>query len=234
MITAWLGEVNPDEKLIRIRIEVCGTGISRTLVVPERLNLEDLSHVIRETIGWDGSHPWMFHQGKMVRWDVEQYEDEPKPKSNAVWYQAPCKHRLSEVLASRVKRLYYVYDFGDNWEHLIMRLSDPEPGAKVGCEATSGVWGRDDVGGAANFLALIEDLRRWDKDCSDDECREGEWSGDLRYWFGWGKKAEREKFLAGPTVSEVDAKIKALFTKAPKEMRSPFEFDDLSDLCVED
>jgi len=227
MITTWLGEVKPGEKMMRVKIEVRETEIKRTVVVPVRLTLDSFSDVIREAVGWDGSHGWMFYQGKDLRWPQGQEEDEDKPTCSwpydTTWYQSPYNHRLGEVLPTKGKRLYYCYDKGDNWEHLITRMGDPAEGATVGCEKTAGVWGRDDVGGACGLESLFKALRRWDKDCTDAECREGEFSGDKRFWFGWGKKAVREKFLAGPTVDEVSAKLQALFTNMPEEERLRFE-----------
>ena len=85
------------------------------------------------------------------------------------------------------KRLYYVYDFGDTWEHVIYRMSDPAADAVPTCENTSGTWGVDDVGGTWALESLVKALRKWgDKDCTDAECREGEMSGDKRFWYGWG------------------------------------------------
>jgi len=227
MNAEWLGDVKPDDKLIRVRIELRETGISRTVIVPSWLDLDSFSRVIREAIGWDGSHRWLYYQGRNLQWHDGRTADEPKPKGNAVWHQCPYDHTLDEVLPTRGKRLYYVYDFGDDWQHLIVRLSDPAPGTAVSCEATSGVWGRDDVGGAGGLVRLVRALQVWDKDCTDDECREGELSGDKRFWFGWGKKAVREKFLAGPTVSEVGDKIRALFTEWSSDKRPSLSREEI-------
>jgi hypothetical protein len=112
------------------------------------------------------------------------------------------------------KRLYYVYDFGDTWEHVICRMSDPAADAVPACENTGGTWGVDDVGGAWGLESLVKALRKWgDKDCTDAECREGEMSGDKRFWYGWGKKTLREKFLAGPNAEEVSSRLTAMFTE---------------------
>ena len=224
---AWLGKVKPDEKLMKVKIELRETEIKRTVVVPARLTLDSFSHVIREALGWDGSHGWMFSQGRDLRWPQGQDEDEDKPTLgwpyDATWYQSPDNHTLSEVLPTQGKRLYYLYDKGDHWEHLITRMGDPPIDATIGCEKTSGVWARDDVGGPMALKSLLVALRHWDKDCTDAECREGECSGDKRFWFGWGKKAKREEFLAGPTVEDVTLRIQALFTETPENEKKRFE-----------
>ena len=116
------------------------------------------------------------------------------------------------MLDQKGKRLYYTYDFGDSWEHVIYRMADPKEDMMPRCEKTCGTWGVDDIGGTWGLDSVIKALRKWDKDCTDEECRQGEWSGDKRFWYGWGKKAVREKFLAGPTADEVTARLSELFS----------------------
>ena len=133
-----LGAIQPGTKMIRVKIELRDTDIRRTIVIPENLTLEDFSDVVQVAIGWDGSHPWEFYQGKEVDWNCEVYEDEPKPRKlpwyHERWHQAPCEHTVAEVLPVKGKRLYYVYDFGDTWEHVIYRMSDPAADAVPACE----------------------------------------------------------------------------------------------------
>ena len=211
-----LGAVKPDTKMIRVKIELRDSDISRTVVVPGDLSLDDFSDVIQCAIGWDGSHPWEFFQGKEVDWNCDMYEDEPKPKKSQWyherWHQAPCEHTIEEVLDKKGKRLYYTYDFGDCWEHVVYRMADPKEDVMPCCEKTSGTWGVDDIGGTWGLDSVIKALRKWEKDCTDDECKEGELSGDKRFWYGWGKKAVRDKFLAGPSAAEVTARLSELFT----------------------
>lgn len=226
-----LGAVKPGTKMIRVKIELRDTDILRTIVVPENLTLEDFSDVIQYAVGWDGSHPWEFYQGKDVDWNCEVYEDEPKPRNppwcHDQWHQAPCEHTIGEVLPAKGKRLYYVYDFGDTWEHVIYRMADPESDVLPCCEKTSGTWGVDDVGGSWGLESLVKALQKWDKDCTDAECREGELSGDKRFWYGWGKKAAREKFLSGPSVEDVTTRLSELFSddKEAEHMNMEFVVD---------
>ena len=225
-----LGVVAPETKMICVKIELRDTDIRRTIIVPENLTLEDFSDVIQYAVGWDGSHPWKFCQGKDVDWYCDVYEDEPKPMKmpwlQERWHQAPCEHTIGEVLDKKGKRLYYTYDFGDSWEHVVYRMSDPKKGALPCCEKTCGTWGVDDVGGSWGLNSVVVSLRKWDKDCTDEECREGELSGDRRFWYGWGKKAEREKFLAGPTADEVTARLSELFTDSNDTPLGEFVVDE--------
>lgn len=216
MRTVHLPPVKPGTKMVRVKIELSDSDIRRTVIIPENLTLEDFSYVIQYAVGWDGSHPWEFYQGKDLDWNCEVFKDEPKPNNqfwfNDRWHQAPSKHRVGEVLPGKGKRLYYVYDFGDFWKHVIYRMSDPKGFVEPCCVTTSGTWGVDDIGGPWMLQDVIGKLRKWDKDCTDEECREGEFSGDRRFWFGWGKKIVREKFLAGPTTDEVTARLSELFS----------------------
>ncbi len=218
MTTIRLGAVPPDTKMMRVKIELRGTDIRRTIVVPGNLSLFHFSFVLQAAIGWDGDHEWKFYQGKDIDWFCDVNKDEPRPPKNR-WsreprHLSPRHHTLNEVLPSQAKgkRLYYVYDFGDWWEHVVYRMADPQEASAPVCEKTSGTWGRDDLGGASGLNAICEELRKWDRDCTDHECREGEFSGKRRFWYGWGKKAIREQFLAGPSPEEVSAKILEIFS----------------------
>ena len=85
----------------------------------------------------------------------------------------------------------------------------------------------DDVGGSWGLESLVKALQKWDKDCTDAECREGELSGDKRFWYGWGKKAAREKFLSGPSVEDVTTRLSELFSddKEAEHMNMEFVVD---------
>ena len=211
-----LGAVKPGTPMIRVKIELLDTNIRRTIVVPSNLTLENFAYVIQVAVGWDGSHPWEFYQGKDLVWNCDVFEDESYDPADYPWMHArknlaPSLHTIAEVFAARGRRLYFTYDFGDSWQHVIYRMGDPKEGAMPCCEKTSGTWSVDDIGGPWALMGIIESLQKWEKDCTDAECREGELSGDMRFWYGWGKKAVREAFLAGPTTDEVTAKLSQMF-----------------------
>ena len=122
-------------------------------------------------MGWTNSHLYEIRAGD-VGWST------PDPYDRERVLDAR-KARLDEVLDDTgVKKLTYLYDFGDGWEHTIKieRLSDPEPGAAYPrlIEA-SGRCPPEDVGGPwgyAEFLDAIDDPKHE----RHDEFKE--WIGD--------------------------------------------------------
>jgi hypothetical protein len=73
--------------------------------------------------------------------------------------------KLSRVVGGRVKKFSYTYDFGDNWEHVVLveKVLDPEPGLHYPrCLAGKRACPPEDCGGPwgyADFLAAIQDPR---------------------------------------------------------------------------
>jgi hypothetical protein len=73
------------------------------------------------------------------------------------------KARLADVLEDvGTKKLVYLYDFGDAWEHVIKveRLANPEPGVLY--PRLTGVSGRcppEDCGGPWGYAELLEALK---------------------------------------------------------------------------
>ena len=105
----------------RVRIDLKGTRppLWRRLELSSDLLLDELHRVIQEAFGWTDSH-------------LHQFSSGPSPHSpEAELYLCPFQVdegdigipeeqvRLDEVLADPGDKLYYEYDFGDGWEHVI-------------------------------------------------------------------------------------------------------------------
>ena len=115
--------------------------------------LAKLHDIIQTVMGWTESHLHAFEIGG------EQY-GEPDPMG-MMEYRSERSTRLSQVVARGHKKFTYVYDFGDNWEHVIEVEKElpPEPGARYPrCVAGKRASPPEDCGGAwgyADFLAAI-------------------------------------------------------------------------------
>jgi hypothetical protein len=105
----------------RVRIDLKGTRppLWRRLELSSDLLLDELHRVIQEAFGWTDSH-------------LHQFSSGPSPHSpEAELYLCPFQVdegdigipeeqvRVDEVLADPGDKLYYEYDFGDGWEHVI-------------------------------------------------------------------------------------------------------------------
>ena len=93
--------------------------ISRRLLVPEAMNLHDLHRLIQSAMPWENCHMYEFHYKSEQYWYEEEDEvakyfgDEPSHQTTKQW-------SLSKFLQhTHAKSFHYVYDMGDNWDHLI-------------------------------------------------------------------------------------------------------------------
>ena len=93
--------------------------ISRRLQVPEDMNLHDLHQLIQTAMPWGNCHMYEFNYKSEDYWYEEEDEvakyfgDEPAHQVTKQW-------SLSRFLQhTNAKSFHYVYDMGDNWDHLI-------------------------------------------------------------------------------------------------------------------
>ena len=129
--------------------------IWRRIQVASTIDLRRLHDVIQETMGWTQSHLYAFEI------DGEQY-GEPSPYSDLPMRSAKSVP-LRRIAPEAGARFLYTYDFGDNWEHLVLveKVLPPERGVSYprcltgrrACppEDCGGIWGYQE------FLEAIED-----------------------------------------------------------------------------
>lgn len=138
----------------RIRIDLQRTKppVWRRIDVSGDISLVRLHDVLQATMGWTDSHLHRFRTGNarnspefLTRYDVEE-GDEGILEDDV---------RLDQVVAAVGDRLWYDYDFGDGWEHVlrvekILDTPPPAPvcvGGKRACppEDCGGPWGHRDL-----------------------------------------------------------------------------------------
>ena len=94
--------------------------------MPFDIRLDQLHLTIQTAMGWTNSHLYEIRAGD-VGWST--------PDPDADWagdFLDARKAQLDNILEDiGTRKLVYLYDFGDRWEHTIKveRLADPEPGA---------------------------------------------------------------------------------------------------------
>lgn len=111
----------PDVVTFRVRVDLKGTRppLWRRLELSSDLLLNEVHQAIQEAFGWTDSH-------------LHQFASGPDPHSQETeFYLCPFQIdegdigipeeqvRLDEVLADPGDKLYYDYDFGDGWHHVI-------------------------------------------------------------------------------------------------------------------
>lgn len=114
-----------ESAIVRVRISLEGTDpeVWRQVDVPAFVTLKQLHAVIQAATGWEDDHLYRFERGR-----------DSASKSRT---------RLGDLAAARLKRLAYVYDFGDEWRHDI-RIEktlpvEPAPGTQGWWTAARGV-----------------------------------------------------------------------------------------------
>jgi hypothetical protein len=148
-------------------------AVLRRLEVPLDIRLDRLHLTIQAAMGWTNSHLYELRAGD-TGWST--------PYPDADWagdFLDARKARLGDVLEDiGRKKLTYLYDFGDGWEHTIRteRLTDPEIGVLYPrLIEVSGRCPPEDCGGPRGYANLLEAI----KDPAHERHAElTEWTGD--------------------------------------------------------
>ena len=142
---------------LKITLDNVEPAVVRRVEVPLGITLDRLHLTIQAAMGWTNSHLYELRAGD-VGWS--------RPYPDADWsgdFLDARKARLGNVLEDiGKKKLVYLYDFGDGWEHTIKveRLADPAPGALYPrlIEA-SGRCPPEDCGGPWGYAELLEAIK---------------------------------------------------------------------------
>ena len=112
--------------VLRIELEDIEPLIWRRVAVRTSLNLESLHRVIQATMGWLDCHLWEFAA------DEQKYSILlPNDRDWNERIRDAAKIKLSALLSTGVRKIGYVYDMGDNWEHhvIVEKIEAAEAGA---------------------------------------------------------------------------------------------------------
>lgn len=145
----------PDQvRGFRIRLDLKGAKppIWRRLELPGDLTLPRVHDVIQSAMGWHDGHLHRFFTSSDMRapYFLTQFDldegDEGILEDDV---------RLDQVLAAKGDRLFYEYDFGDGWHHVLkVEAVLDEPPATVRCvdgrmacppEDCGGIWGYEEL-----------------------------------------------------------------------------------------
>lgn len=197
-----------------LKVQLQFTEIVRTITVPTCMTLKDLHDAIQVVMGWNDSHLWHFTDKKRdgVIYEVPRENKYEFGFSRQLRIDAS-KFTLEKVLPSRGSKLYYEYDFGDSWKHLITRMTDPKkPG--IACVKTSGPDGIEDFGGQWRLADFIEKMK------SDPNDKEYE---DIREWAGLEDEKDLAQYLEGESEEIKTGKLQSRLShiKIPESAPDP-------------
>ncbi|OLT24602.1 hypothetical protein BJF83_06345 [Nocardiopsis sp. CNR-923] len=140
----------------RVRVEITGTKppVWRRLELDSDLFLNEVHAILQAAFGWENYHLHGFASGgSYYSRDAELYLCPFEAQGGRPGVPEE-QVRLDEVLAEVGDRLFYLYDFGDDWEHLLTLqavVPRKEDGPRAVCAAGSRSAPPEDCGGPSGY-----------------------------------------------------------------------------------
>ncbi|GLS22446.1 hypothetical protein GCM10007874_54640 [Labrys miyagiensis] len=155
---------------LKITLDDVEPKVVRRLEVPASIRLDRLHLTLQAALGWTNSHLYELRV-KEIGWGI------PDPE----WGEGPLDARKATLLNvledTGAKKLRYLYDFGDGWEHTVKieRIVDPQPNILYPRLVKAiGRCPPEDVGGPWGYAEFIDALA--------DPAHERH--GEMRDWAG--------------------------------------------------
>jgi hypothetical protein len=133
---------------LKITLDEIHPPIWRRIQVQSSIKLCCLHSALQVVMGWTESHLHQFEKGGKF-WAVPEYED----------LIDESKVQLAKLLKAEGDSMVYVYDFGDNWTHMIvLEKILPAEGASSHpvCRAGERRCPPEDVGGVSGYEQFLE------------------------------------------------------------------------------
>ena len=121
-------------------------------VLTKSLSLEALHDAIQLTMGWENAH---LHSFSVCGLDVPAVDDRAEIDEGDI--------SIGHLVGSNIDHLYYTYDFGDNWLHLIeieKTLSANPSDIYPCCTEGRGACPHEDSGGIERWTQILSLLKR--------------------------------------------------------------------------
>jgi hypothetical protein len=111
----------PEIVTYRVRVDLKETTppLWRRLELDSSLRLDEIHEIIQAAFGWTDSHLHRFGSGPGDDGDDTEYYLCPFDVEEGESGVPEAKVHLDEVLPEVGSRLFYDYDFGDGWQHVI-------------------------------------------------------------------------------------------------------------------
>jgi Plasmid pRiA4b ORF-3-like protein len=141
----------------QLKIELLDVSpkVWRRVVVPETIALGELHRALQVTLGWRDTHPHEFIIGG------KRYGSSPAPMAAKFRQLNEARARLGRALGSDIRCFDYIYDFCDDWHHVVIVEDRRLSGAGlIYCSGGQNACPPEDIGSArgyARFLASRSD-----------------------------------------------------------------------------
>ena len=141
-------------QILQLRIDLAHIKppVWRRVLVPDNIKLSKLHDVIQAALGWKDCHLHQFEiAGKQYGIPDPEFDFEP----------VIAETRITLVQAlNGTDKFRYVYDFGDNWEHLVKveKIIPPDESQRIFCLAGKNACPPEDVGGPWGYVEFLAAL----------------------------------------------------------------------------
>ncbi|MBP2369081.1 plasmid pRiA4b ORF-3 family protein [Pseudonocardia parietis] len=149
-------ERRADVVTYRVRVDVTGTKppLWRRLELASDMLLDELHDVLQAAFGWTDSHLHQFGSGTEYYGRDTEYYLCPFEVEEGETGIPEGEVRIDEVLAGPGDTLFYLYDFGDGWQHTVRLetvLPREGPGPRAVCTAGRRPGPPENIGGVAGY-----------------------------------------------------------------------------------
>ncbi|MHA1602399.1 MAG: plasmid pRiA4b ORF-3 family protein [Promethearchaeota archaeon] len=164
---------------IKISIKYIRPPIWRRILIKDTSTFRDLHNAIQQFFDWDNYHlhefnaPLKSSSKSVIRINSDKVNDFNVMNEDKV--------EIRQILSMENKRIHYLYDFGDNWEHLIVLEKIYTPSEIISSDYPICIKGKratppEDCGGVYGY----EDISQALKSLNDtDNAELLEWVGDF-------------------------------------------------------
>ena len=147
----------PKTIALHIELDEVPDPVWRRLSLPASASLQDLAQALVIAFDWDGYHLWAYWPDEA--WHGRSYMDPEQMDGDEEDAVAATTVTVGDVLAKPGDELLWIYDFGDNWEHVIrVETVADEPTDRIVCADGLNAAPPEDCGGAAGYANLLEAL----------------------------------------------------------------------------
>jgi hypothetical protein len=151
-----------DQKVYQMKVTLLGIRplIWRRFRVLSDLTIEKLHQVLQTVMGWEDYHLYEFSMGIF-----RPGETIIARQTYGTGETVSVEMKLDELIYEEGQKLFYVYDFGDYWEHelLVEKIITPRKGVKgvvsPVCLAGKRACPPEDCGGWPGYMELQEIIK---------------------------------------------------------------------------
>lgn len=176
----------PQELHLRVKLNDAPTPVWREILVPSNVTLEFFAFVINCVMGWEGIHMHKFKTNDAQYKNTEclRMDREMNFGFGRILTMDSNVFPISNFFTEKKDKIYYEYDFGDSWEHVIwlkgIREYAPDEVPTLKVIKGKGQCPPEDCGGVGGYAELLYILAKKRK-TRDDKDRL-EWYGIDKWW----------------------------------------------------